>query len=184
MKALSTIRARLTMTTLLVAAGLAGLTIGTLSIAGAALRAAEFQKLTALRDVRAAGIVSYFATIENQVVSLSEDLMIVEAMEEFAEAFGTITLSQTESDAAGAAMERYVRGEYAPRIPESARPASSALTALVPAAPASKELQRRYIADNPSPVGAKEELDTAGIDGYDQLHARYHPVVRSFSARH
>ena len=42
-------------------------------------------------------------------------------------------------------------------------------------------LQKRYIADNPNPIGKKHLLDTAP-DGtaYDQAHAAFHPWLREF----
>lgn len=41
-----------------------------------------------------------------------------------------------------------------------------------------QELQRRYITNNPNPIGEKHLLDTADIDKYDGLHKRYHPRFR------
>lgn len=41
------------------------------------------------------------------------------------------------------------------------------------------ELQKRYIKDNPNPVGEKFKLDTAKKDNYDRAHANYHPIFRS-----
>lgn len=42
------------------------------------------------------------------------------------------------------------------------------------------ELQRRYIDDNPSPIGQKHLLDKAGTDGYDYQHEEVHPFYRDF----
>lgn len=41
-------------------------------------------------------------------------------------------------------------------------------------------LQKRYITDNPNPVGEKHKLDTAKIDGYDSSHEKSHNFLRSF----
>lgn len=43
-----------------------------------------------------------------------------------------------------------------------------------------EELQGRYITESPFPVGEKEKLDTAGIDGYDSSHKSAHPFFREF----
>lgn len=43
-----------------------------------------------------------------------------------------------------------------------------------------EELQRRYIADNPNPVGERLNLETADIDGYDSSHGKYHKFLRDF----
>jgi methyl-accepting chemotaxis protein len=42
------------------------------------------------------------------------------------------------------------------------------------------ELQKRYITDNPNPIGEKHKLDTAGIDTYDKGHKKYHNYLREF----
>lgn len=46
---------------------------------------------------------------------------------------------------------------------------------------AGPELQRLYITDNPHPTGQKDNLDRAEDPSrYSELHARYHPWIRSF----
>ena len=42
------------------------------------------------------------------------------------------------------------------------------------------ELQKRYITDNPNPIGQKDELDSAGVDGYDASHKNVHTYLREF----
>jgi methyl-accepting chemotaxis protein len=42
------------------------------------------------------------------------------------------------------------------------------------------ELQKRYITDNPNPLGQKDELDSAGVDGYDASHKNVHTYLREF----
>ena len=43
----------------------------------------SFNKLTAVREMKAGQIEDYFQLIENQVVAMSQDLMVIEAMREF-----------------------------------------------------------------------------------------------------
>ncbi|MBO6918281.1 MAG: HAMP domain-containing protein [Rhizobiaceae bacterium] len=42
------------------------------------------------------------------------------------------------------------------------------------------ELQKRYITENPHPIGQKHMLDTAGVDTYDKGHKKYHHYLREF----
>ncbi|WP_162651763.1 methyl-accepting chemotaxis protein [Lentilitoribacter sp. Alg239-R112] len=42
------------------------------------------------------------------------------------------------------------------------------------------ELQKRYITDNPHPVGEKDALETAEKDTYDKAHKKYHNYLREF----
>lgn len=183
MKSLFTIRIRLGLIIVLVVVGLTGLTLATMTIASSALRSAGFAKLTALRDAKTVSIQNYFETIDNQIVSLSQNLMIVEAMTTFSEAYEDLAVTEEEDAAARSAIETYIEQEYVPRIPERDRPSPSQQRNLVPGSPASRVLQERYIANNPNPVGSKEELVSADIDRYDELHRRYHPVIRSYLRR-
>ncbi len=171
-----TIRLRLALTVILVLAGLTGLSWATLEVAEGVLRDAAFDKLTALREVKAGSIENYFETIEGQIISMSENLMILEAMEAFPTAF-----DEVEGSASRQRVVDFLEGEYLPRIPEQLRPAD--VSALLPQTPEGIELQDRYLAANENPVGSKDELLSAGIDGYDELHERYHPVIRSFLQR-
>jgi len=183
LKSVFSIRMRLGLTILLVVAGLAGLAIGTISIAASALRDAGFEKLTALRDVKAGTIMRYFRKISDQIITYSEDLMIVEAMSEFDAAYREVEFTEEQRAAAADDILRYVESEYVPRIPEQDRPSQDQYARLLPSRGASQILQQRYIAGNPNPVGAKEELVSAAVDRYDELHARYHPIIRSFLRR-
>jgi methyl-accepting chemotaxis protein len=177
------IRARLGLTIVLVILGMVGLSVGTTTVARRGLRQAGFEKLTAIRDVKAGSIEAYFGTIEGQIATTAENLMIVEAMAAFREAFRAVEAPTEALAAADTSIAGYLRTEYFPRIPERDRPDATALGEYAPRLPASRILQARYIADNPNPVGSKEELTSAGVDGYDELHARYHPVIRSFLRR-
>ncbi|MET0155296.1 MAG: methyl-accepting chemotaxis protein [Rickettsiales bacterium] len=58
---------------------------------------------------------------------------------------------------------------------------SAAWRALAEDGSPTEYLQRRYIDENPSPVGHKDDLDAAQ-DGsfYSKLHAKYHPSFRSY----
>ena len=59
-------------------------------IARQSLEAQAFNKLTALREMKASQVEDYFRQIADQVVTLSEDRMVVEAMQAFKKAFQQI----------------------------------------------------------------------------------------------
>jgi methyl-accepting chemotaxis protein len=177
------IRARLGATIVLVAIGLAALAVGSITVASRALTQAGFEKLTAIRDVKSTAIETYFTTISNQIASYAENLMTVEAMAAFDEAFAALEFDGATVAAATGNIETYLRTEFLPRIPERSRPADTAVPMLVPARPVSRVLQDRYLASNPNPVGEKDALSSAGLDRYDELHGRYHPVIRAFLQR-
>ncbi len=180
MSARHSIRFRLAFIILIAVAGLVGLAIATTTVAGSALRTAKFEKLSALRDVKAARIENYFATIDNQVSAMSENLMIVQAMQEFTDAYTAITVQEAADEAARRAIEEYVADEYMPRVPALGRPDEAQWSNFVPATAARRVLQERYIAGNANPVGQKDLLESADVDDYDSVHAWYHPVIRSY----
>lgn len=183
MSAFFSIRTRLFLSIVIMLLGLVGLTIGTVTLATSALRDSAFQKLAALRDVKASSIVDYVDRIENQILSTAENLMIVDAIEEFSQAYAEIEVTTGENEVAREEILRYIDTEFFPRIPEQDRPDRQERSSFVPSSAASRSLQYRYIAGNPNPVGSKDELDGATIDRYDSLHQRYHPIIRSYLRR-
>ena len=165
-----TIRRRLGVIVVLVFFGLLSLSWSALEVAEVVIQNATFERLVAHREIKADRIEDYFETVEDQVVSLSESLMIVEAMAEFTSAFEAV--EDGESGPARERLRNYIEGEYLPRVPQQLRPDDA--DALLPGSEAGVVLQDRYIASNDSP---------AGVDRYDDLHFRYHPVIRSFLDR-
>lgn len=177
------IRLRLGIIIVIVLVGLTGLSLGLFSVFQNALKSSAMEKLTAVRDVKAASVETYFDTISNQIVSLSENLMIIEAMQRFTEAYGELTAPPDLLSKAKENMARYIANEYIPRLPERDRPSEQKYESFIPYRAESILLQDRYIASNPNPVGSKENLDSAGVDVYDEVHRHFHPVIRSYLRR-
>ncbi|MCG9892327.1 MAG: adenylate/guanylate cyclase domain-containing protein [Thermosynechococcaceae cyanobacterium MS004] len=136
-----------------------------------------FSQLTSLRTTKAYQVESYFTTIQNHTETLSEDLAIVAAMEEFDAAYRGLSNVKvpTEADPAIAA---YYRTEFLPRLAKT-ESGSPVLESYLPQSAASRYLQYEYIARNPNPVGKKHLLNAAK-DGsaYSRIHGRYHPIFR------
>jgi methyl-accepting chemotaxis protein len=141
-------------------------------------------KLLAVRDNKASQITNYVGFLAGQVRTLSEDVMVVEAMKEFKTAFHGLeeelepTPEQIEDWRAK--TRQYYEGEFMPKYRNDAGQEVS-LDAIWPQGTDTHIAQYLYIADNPNPLGSKEELDAAS-DGsaYSQLHAKYHPVIRDY----
>jgi methyl-accepting chemotaxis protein len=178
-----TIRLKLFLVLFVGLIGLMVLAMLSTSVASSALRTAAVDKLTAVREIKAGSIEAYFTGIEKQIVTLSEDLMFVDAMEAFASAYAAVSVTASEVTAATDAIERYLSTEFAVRLPDKDRGAGNDPASLIPQAEASRILQSRYIAENPFPTGEKSSLPTAGIDRYDEVHGKYHPVIRAFQQR-
>jgi methyl-accepting chemotaxis protein len=129
-------------------------------------------------------IQDYFQNIRDQVITLSESTMAIEAMVQFKRAFRQIeqethpTAEQWQT--IDSRLQKYYREEFIPRL-EKNLDASVSIDKYYPTDKRVKIIQNLYIAANPSPVGSKNKLDTAG-DGstYSSLHKKFHPIFRDF----
>ena len=65
--------------------------------ARSAIESITFDRLTSIRETKKRQIESYFQQIRNQVITLSEDKMVVEAMSRFTEAFFRIDVNDRET---------------------------------------------------------------------------------------
>ncbi|MFT5137134.1 MAG: PAS domain S-box-containing protein [Arenicella sp.] len=162
------------------------------SVGSRTLREESFNKLTAVREMKSSQIEDYFQLIQDQVVTFSEDRMIIEAMQDFEKGLRTIEgetggsgwgkSSVTESDIADidADLESYYREEFLPRLSQNLSQ-EVAFQNFWPEDDTTRILQYRYITDNPFEVGSKQLLDNAG-DGtnYSQSHEEFHPIIRNF----
>ncbi|MEE9543647.1 MAG: HAMP domain-containing protein, partial [Thermodesulfobacteriota bacterium] len=146
-----------------------------------------FAQLVSIRESKKSEIENYFKTIENQVITLSENGMVVDAMGNFKRAFHNI---EKELVVKGSDLERYkesVSGYYTGqfgRVFSEKSVESVNASALVPDEASSLILQYHYISNNENPLGSKDAL-TKAKDGstYSKLHSEYHPVFRSYLHR-
>jgi methyl-accepting chemotaxis protein len=168
------------------------LSAGTIAFFGyrTARRAIEeqsFNMLTAVREMKAAEIESYFQTIVDQVVTFSGDLMVVQAMNEFDTTFGSLENDSTSGQSLATQMDTnlrlYYQQEFLPRLNANSQ-RSVAASPFLPGEQATQLAQHAYIAANPFDVGSKHLLDFAD-DGsqYSRAHAVYHPILRDYLER-
>ena len=141
-----------------------------------------FHQLTSVRASKAYQIESYFRTIQNHTQTLSEDLSIIAAVEQFGAAYDQLATAPAGKGAAKA-IESYYRSQFLTRLDKS-NGGTPNLPAYLPSEPATQYLQYHYIAANPNPVGKKQLLSAAG-DGssYSKVHGRYHPIFRNIIAK-
>ena len=148
------------------------------------LESSAFKELETIRNMKAARIEDVFARIEGQIVTYSESRMIVDAMREFGAAFRTLpTELQVTPDQLNNFRSR-VAGYYDASFQREYQQRNDAGTngsSLVPSDASSIIAQYYYIANNPNPLGSKENMDQAQ-DGsaYSLVHNIFHPVIRSY----
>jgi len=152
------------------------------SQAAAALQEQASNQLIAVREMKKEMIEDYFGLIRNQVITLSEDQMVIDAMKEFTEAFFLVeaeygqTFQRNRDDLLRGLIERY--GYQQENTPGAA---ADAAIKWLPSMKISHILQALYISENPRPIGSKQELDYSPDNTtYSRLHHKYHPIIRSF----
>ena len=153
---------------------------------GSELQNQALLKLTAVRENKKAGIERYFNTIRDQVVTYSENRMIVEAMKEFKLSFRTFLaereLSGSDLKTMRGQLSTYYAQDFAGEYRNQNNGKTVNTTDLHQAlADQTIALQHSYISANKHPLGEKDKLDRAGdLSNYSRTHEKYHRVVRSF----
>lgn len=145
------------------------------------------QSLIAIRDITAAEITRYMHNIEQQAASLSENLMVIEAMTKFSLNFNSHSsyLADEDVDIQRAHIEEY----YAQHFGEEFKALNNNQTAHIdvlinPLDKQSIALQYDFISNNPHPLGNKHLLDkTTQVSSYTSTHEKYHYVFRNYIER-
>ena len=149
-----------------------------------AIEAEAFDKLVAIRELKAAQIERYFAQIRKQMETFSENKMIVRAMKDFSKGFDTLEnalilkeLRITESEEN---LTKYYREKFLPKLSSNLN-RNVFLENYFPKTDAAIALQDLYISSNKNGLGSKHLLDDPK-DGsfYSAAHANYHPIVRNY----
>lgn len=148
-----------------------------------ALEKQIFAKLTAVREMKASQVEDYFQQIRHQIVTFSEDRMVVDAMRNFRSAFQSLEKElnldkiQSERDLR---LKLYYQNEFMPRLNRNLS-SDAVLANFWPNNKTTRALQYFYIAANPFNVGAKHLLNrSSSSSNYDDAHALYHPVIKSY----
>ena len=151
-------------------------------VADVALEEEVFNKLTAVREIKATQIEDYFEQIRNQVLTFSRNDTVIQAMNDFKGSFHYIKndLKITDTGADMAKVSNFYNSEFLPRYKDSTGHVA-AISEFLPNDDTSLIMQSLYIAQNPNPVGSKHQLDKASDGGtYSDYHAQYHPAIRDY----
>lgn len=133
--------------------------------------------LTSVRRAKAHEIEFYYRTIHHHVLTLSEDWMFIDAMQEFRAAYNALNAVPVSQEVRKAVFEDY-RSRVYPQM-QTLKMARQRFEDYVPQVPAAFHLQYDYIVKNPFPPGQLRRLQSAmnGTD-YGHVHAKYHPVFQ------
>ena len=178
----------LKLTLLFVAIGLLSISIiGHISYSEGkeALTQESFNRLTAVREMKAGQIEDYFEQIENQIVTYSKNKTIIEAMHKFKNGFDELPTQYAKYKGSVSAeknkIKTYYETEFLTRLNSNSVEKYSVDDFLVKN-DAGALLQSIYIADNPNPVGEKHQLayiEDTNIN-YIKTHNEYHPFIKDY----
>ncbi len=173
------------------------LLIGVLSIAAtgvlfyletsSTLTRTRFNHLTSIRETKKSQIETYFDQVRNQIITFSEDKMIIDAMKQFKTAFHSIkknnVFANTQILSYASTVSGYYENEYHTRLNSNVQDKRE-IEQYLPDDDRAIILQYHYIANNPNPTGSKDILEMAA-DGsqYSHIHSQYHPVIRDYRKR-
>ncbi len=142
-------------------------------------------QLNAIQTARASEIERYFETIRDQVITFSEDRMVVDAMVEFRQHFRDFrdgqAITPEDLEESRRRLEHYYREDFANeyRSQNDASPGIDQWLGMLD--DDSIAFQDAYISANPNPLGSKDALDRApGPAEYGDLHGLVHPPIRTY----
>jgi serine phosphatase RsbU (regulator of sigma subunit) len=167
-------------------ASLSMLVIGFISYkrAKSSLEKQSFEKLTAVREMKASQIQDYFKIIQDQLITSAQNPMMIEAMKELKAGYnsipGELSIDDRKSEELREKQKKYFESEFLPRINRNLE-IKTVLEEEISRNPEAVILHNLYIIDNPDKVGEKHKFISAGDkSSYTKAHAKYHPVIKDF----
>ena len=147
-----------------------------------ALEEISRERLVAVRNATASRIEDYFDSIRKQVMTFSQNTMVIEAMGRFNEAFHQYEHADLSMSTMRAELGTYYRSdfsqEYKRRNPGEQADATAWLNQLPDNSVA---LQYQFIKANPYPLGEKNKLSKLDEDSaYSRYHSLYHSIFDNF----
>ncbi len=151
------------------------------------LEKAYTNNLTSIRETKKQQIETYFNQIRDQIITFSEDQMIVDAMKQFRTAFYSVkknnVFANTQILHYALSVRDYYKNEYLARLNPNVINKRK-FEQYSPDNDATIILQYHYIVNNQNPIGFKDNLDMA-TDGsrYSHIHSKYHSIIRNYQRK-
>lgn len=142
------------------------------------LEEAYFSQLVSVREIKKRNIEGYFNQIKSQVITFSQDKMIVDAMKSFDNSFHekNFNTSGENYQERESSVKRYFQSEFMSRNNNQGN-----IAQYMSNDPNSIYYQSQYISNNSFPVGSKNNLDRAEErNNYNAIHEKYHPVINDY----
>lgn len=144
----------------------------------------SFNKLTAVREMKATQIEDYYQLIIDQAKTFAETPTIVEAMKSFHSGFHSISTelnyNAKQKDSIDSGLQTHYNNEFVSKLNDNTGE-DHVSAEFIPENDPAKFLQHLYIATNPNEVGSKQKLDKAtDKSNYSKTHEEFHPFMRNY----
>ena len=149
-----------------------------------ALRDESFNRLTAVREIKAHQIIDYFDQLKNRALNFSKNQTIIEAMRKLAQGYKDIERELQYTPKAKEKNNRHLAIYYEDEFLRRLNPnldEKMTLDDFFPKNETIRTLQYLYVSHNPYRTGHKLNLDHAGDNSsYSSSHRRFHPTIRDY----
>ena len=136
-----------------------------------------YSRLDAVSKVKQSAVKRYFNNIEKKLNALQANPEMANIATKFIDGFNN-TSPSTSSES----LNRFYKESFAPKFKQLNPTDTVSSSLLKQMNPKSIELQSRYLANNPNPIGEKQKLTTTEqSDSYEQAHRQYHPYLRDMT---
>lgn len=164
------------------------MTIGLTSLhkAKKSLSHESFAKLESIREIKKNQLNRYLNDLKNQILTFSEDKMIIDAMVQFDQTFDDFLQENEITEDSIETMKKklytYYTGDFSEEYKNQNDGTSPDVNYIINKLDdESIALQYYYIKENRHPLGSKDNLIQASEkSAYSDLHKEIHPVIRSY----
>ncbi len=157
-------------------------------LAKMAIEERTFEALTATRDIKKRQVENYFEQVKNQITTLSENYMIVDAMKQLTTAFHNVKedyqVSESRFSEYAESVRRHHEDSFAKKYNKKnpAHPMES-----INFSPPDAEgtiLQHFYVANNGETTHPELNQEAVGANhSYHLVHSKYHPALQSYQEK-
>ncbi|CAD2223056.1 Methyl-accepting chemotaxis protein-like protein [Pseudoalteromonas sp. 3J6] len=136
-----------------------------------------YSRLDAVSEVKQSAVKRYFINIEKKLNVLQANPEMANMATKFIEGFNDISPSNSSES-----LNRFYKESFTLKFKQLNPTDAVSSSPLEQMNPKSIELQSRYLANNPNPIGEKQKLTaTEQSDSYEQAHRQYHPYLRDMT---
>lgn len=143
-----------------------------------AMRRSIENQLNGMRVAKTTTLQAMLSSLRDQVISLSDSLVVQESTRGFRQAFRELG-NQTANEEQLAEIRAFYAGQFLEPLAKQLG-VSPVLEQYLPAGPAERYLQYQYLVKNTHAYGQKGDLDEQPSDKspYGRVHARFHPGMK------